>query len=1099
MVALQLSIHSHPVPQNASPFIGCLFAIFTFLITSAQNLITELDHILICTQPHCTVVCDTQYMCNNITIDGTNSDSIEITCSAQYSCSEIIMIGSGGTMVNVYCTKNMACSDSYFDFENSVNVIFHCSYDFSCYEMQINAILSANLTVECTAEKSCYEMTIYCPSNAGLCSMSCIENSCRYNYIHVTNCTELKLDCIEHPYDMFCDDIQLYCGVSSYTDILNEPNNYSGYYEPYDWQQQSSNNVVPVNSITYDARLKFIAPKDYNHYTCSEDKWILASHSIDCDNQGSVCVIDCTTKDCFNYVINGSAVTTSLTVFCGCDMNNTDTLMGCVSATIICPTKIGSSCTINCLTQGTCEEIIIAASYAYSVHVNCAGTHACQYMMLNAANAYYLSLNCTPYHTDPVCGNSVVYCPAHSAKVCDIDCITHYENNNQICTNMVIRVNDSYSCDYLSLSSELGFEYPTNISVQCDGKLETILKSEYYCKHQSSKYCCPWCESITCIVDECSVDCADKGSQRCKETIINGTKSQSLFLNCDETNTCENSIIYCGTKICNISCMAESCHGLAIHANETSNFTISCKDSNSCYEMIIYAHNCSYFTFNANAVVTVIIYAENTKSLDIYCEAFCNNMQIYANNTDSVTVTATNKYSFNSNMLYASAAGRVSIICPAVLNGYSCFNNQWFLPKNLNTVFIYCYGNGCKYFGRIYLHSSISSIALYVNGCDQCKSPSTCVINCTVDLQDVMYDCLQFAVTKFTNDDHDSYCLETNYKLLNKLRYDLLWPLLVAVAIILVIFIYSAIKYMNRFIVDKVLVLIIGITQFDDENLPNLSSDKSNIFKLDQLWRDIYQYEVFICNKDASYCTKADVISFIDEHMERLNNKSYKGVVVHILTHGQNNEQFITSDMKLMELDFICYELNEASISNSSLIKIIHFHACRGSQIYHDEFDISNEQSKDTTCCCCPFNTDYSNNLCEEMQRNETNNELQLATYKPLEPKYRTSNSNMNHSGGEISEQSNCIIIYQNVKDRSNSVTGYFTNCIYNSFEKNAKKCIQKNLITLIKDIARDLEQVTKKAEILTTSGIGTLRYDSIIMKPATKKIENSKPLLLTE
>eukprot|EP01084_Bolivina_argentea_P045422 83616_1 len=188
--------------------------------------------------------------------------------------------------------------------------------------------------------------------------MLCIENACRYNYIHVTNGTDLNLDCVSHPYKMFCDDIQLYCGILLYADMLNETSNYSEYYGPYDWQQTPYNsfydNVVAINSITYDARGKFITPKDYNHYTCYGDKWIIDSHSINCDNQGSKCVIDCTTKDCFNYLINGSAVTTSLTVFCGCDMNNTDTLMGCVSATIICPTKIGSSCTINCLTQGTC-------------------------------------------------------------------------------------------------------------------------------------------------------------------------------------------------------------------------------------------------------------------------------------------------------------------------------------------------------------------------------------------------------------------------------------------------------------------------------------------------------------------------------------------------------------------------------------------------------------------------------------------------------------------------------------------------------------------------------------------------------------------------
>eukprot|EP01084_Bolivina_argentea_P077643 140878_1 len=100
----------------------------------------------------------------------------------------------------------------------------------------------------------------------------------------------------------------------------------------------------------------------------------------------------------------------------------------------------------------------------------------------------------------------------------------------------------------------------------------------------------------------------------------------------------------------------------------------------------------------------------------------------------------------------------------------------------------------------------------------------------------------------------------------NKQLLNLLYLLLLPFIVVLIFFFYCRRQYLNAFIVDKALVLIIGISQFDDKKkfLPGVSQ---NVQQLTDLWKNKYNYDVFVCNAPELYSTKLDVIAFVDEHI----------------------------------------------------------------------------------------------------------------------------------------------------------------------------------------------------------------------------------------
>eukprot|EP01084_Bolivina_argentea_P031172 57704_1 len=259
--------------------------------------------------------------------------------------------------------------------------------------------------------------------------------------------------------------------------------------------------------------------------------------------------------------------------------------------------------------------------------------------------------------------------------------------------------------------------------------------------------------------------------------------------------------------------------------------------------------------------------------------------------------------------------------------------------------------------------------------------------------------------------------------------------------VILVIFIYCRKQYMNAFVVDKVLVLIIGCSQFDDKKsfLPGV---KRNIIDLKNLWSGFYNYDVFICNFETLHCTKQEIIEFVDQYKMKLDSMiHYRCIIVHLISHGFDDDAFLTSDHKMLELDFIRHELTDTAhhLGYSTLIKILVHHGCRGDANYSTDEQMS---------------TPIIRNV------------------------FRSHGSINNKDLSNISHDANCITIFGNINGRTISDEGNFTQCICSAFRSNLNRMWKVDLNTLLVEIGRNLEQKTNGSEIINVSE--TLRYDVI-------------------
>eukprot|EP01084_Bolivina_argentea_P219641 372475_1 len=296
----------------------------------------------------------------------------------------------------------------------------------------------------------------------------------------------------------------------------------------------------------------------------------------------------------------------------------------------------------------------------------------------------------------------------------------------------------------------------------------------------------------------------------------------------------------------------------------------------------------------------------------------------------------------------------------------------------------------------------------------------------------------------------------------NRLLYWLV--LLTIVPCIITLLLYKFRKeYMNAFIVENALVLVIGISQFDDKN-KFLSAVGENVSQLIKLWRDEYKYNVFVCNERSLYSTKYDVINFVDETLKQLDD-SHKCVIVHIISHSKIGS-FTTSDLKSVEIDFIKHELADCR-QNKPLIKIIFHHGCQGT----DNYSINSVYSK------------------------QTKTRTSLFSY--------LKNTNDIKNDNIASTDANSCIICGNVDGRTMSDSGYFTDSICHSFRNNINKMIKSDLSALILQIGQDLENKTNHSEICTIKEsnlrYGTIRFEKQTSMKNMKQRKHKKQNMLTE
>eukprot|EP01084_Bolivina_argentea_P103866 186024_1 len=274
--------------------------------------------------------------------------------------------------------------------------------------------------------------------------------------------------------------------------------------------------------------------------------------------------------------------------------------------------------------------------------------------------------------------------------------------------------------------------------------------------------------------------------------------------------------------------------------------------------------------------------------------------------------------------------------------------------------------------------------------------------------------------------------------------------LALCLVIVISILIHSRRQYKKAFVVDKALVLIIGISIYDNEQ-NNLPGVPRNVEDLVRLWNEIYKYDVVVCNRDTLYCTKQDIINFIDEWTPKLHG--YKAVILHAISNGSHSQDAIlASDMKEVSFDFFEHELVENTVDeNPGILKILIHHGCRGNADYTTHDTILN------------YNNDYDT---------FTRGVFSLFSKDTPEP---------------MSAHTNLVKVYGNVSGRTVSDRGEFTDSICESFSKNASKKFKHGLPTIIMDIGAQLEQKTNGAQILTTSGMGTIRYSQIRFEKSKK------------
>eukprot|EP01083_Nonionella_stella_P065813 172761_1 len=308
-----------------------------------------------------------------------------------------------------------------------------------------------------------------------------------------------------------------------------------------------------------------------------------------------------------------------------------------------------------------------------------------------------------------------------------------------------------------------------------------------------------------------------------------------------------------------------------------------------------------------------------------------------------------------------------------------------------------------------------------------------------------------------------------------------LYPLLLLLAIPFIAFCGYRIKqYMDFVVIDKALILIIGICRFDGHKLSDLQGIVSNVNDLRRLWFNTYHYTVKICNEDTLICTKRDVLRFIDQYKHLLEDTQYKAVIVHILSHGAGDDSFVTSDLKTMQTSFFEHELITTAefAGHPELIKLIFHHACRGHADYFAEKQIYIDSPSNK-----PSNR-FSIELKEIISHREYGDDDQAVPLRMRD----SGASRTSKQRKETDAHSNCAVLYGTIEDRALSDNGHFTESICDVFRTNSRNPIKRDLYCLIRQIGRDLETRTNNAQICTSKGIGTIR-NKIRFQKCTDKI----------
>eukprot|EP01084_Bolivina_argentea_P004282 8148_1 len=525
-------------------------------------------------------------------------------------------------------------------------------------------------------------------------------------------------------------------------------------------------------------------------------------------------------------------------------------------------------------------------------------------------------------------------------------------------------------------------------------------------------------------------------------------------------------------------------------SNDCDSCTINLNAQQACNGATIYSNNCFTVNVNINSA---------QESMKIYAPGNNGNLMLNANgNNDNGILDSSTIYSVENtkNIILDSALSFSNNLIKGIyITGYLNVSCHWCTFTEIVCPYINnelrCFIE-CRYCNNMIINAVQGTKNVNWMSCDDNDEQSCldAMLRCNLD-----YEITSEWVWRYK--DGWGYEPDTcvNYSLLeptdrpnfitNSVLSEIELASLIGGVVLLLCIIgfsiayYCRYQYANAFIIDKALVLIIGIATFIDDEY-NLKGVKQNVDDLTALWSHTYKYDTYVCNADTLYSTKNDIVNFIDRHKYKLEDSTYKSVIVHIISHA-GKDCFTTSDLKTLKVDFIRHELVSSSAlfeeKNVELIKLIFHHGCRGKENYHigvpQILTTKQNENNNTT------NNKYNDAADEKYVSASTHRSIYRGLFKP-----NITNKN------DISCSSNCVTVYGNIENRAMSDCGYFTRSICDLFKDNAEKTLQHDFVSLLIEIGNKLEQKTKSAEICTTDGLGTLRYYPI--RYAISKKSNS-------
>eukprot|EP01084_Bolivina_argentea_P284717 488029_1 len=652
------------------------------------------------------MICPESSSCSGIIIASSPSDSFKMTCTGPRACSGAQYDLSYTTNIDIYCdwtyttpsTSSPPCGGSiHMEYATNVNIICGTA---SCYflDMYLNYTTSANiiatgkwaleyseiyainmpynnindgLNVTClrygfggnSVEEGapCSDTKIYCPINNGKCTLNCPDrSSCLNTYVIVENrmYNGLTLNC-DHATDIIWNNKPISTSCSSTKIVCNDTIKSTASANVHSAQYETTitwNETVPAEWFcgTWDI---------YGPYSCCP---FPIEPVIDCGGV-SDCIIDCSSTDCMNKIIDGSSATSSLSVNCDKIGGN-----GCKGSKVKCPLSDSSTCNFNCNEAYACKSIAIeiSANELSSINMECGSNYSCSEISIIFSTVYNnnmplmsvsnINLNCNGYRS---CKDNVFY---------------FQPNRIEFINSFVINCIGDESCIYNLIDLWLVNGIDT-LNITCGGRYacgdepDSILKSELIITNQfntninkefnlicSGYYSC-YQSKIDILSSEISnILCLDDSSCLTTSTysypfIINNIglngivniecNTNSIITQTNMTGACIKrrfslNYIESARNIANvyIKCANESdCFISEFELDWSGNVEMDCIGINSCKKMKVTAPNVESLSINCNnnmySCEQSIIECPglNDNSCSISCDNgnnLCNNMEI---------------------------------------------------------------------------------------------------------------------------------------------------------------------------------------------------------------------------------------------------------------------------------------------------------------------------------------------------------------------------------------------------------------------------------------------------------------------------------------